>query len=1268
MQFVKDGPDIPDRLLQWQEEGRVVFFCGAGISYPAGLPNFPGLVEKTYQKCTATRTAVQNAAIKAKQYDIAVGLLESYVQEGRIIVRQAIAEILKPDLTRANAKATQEALLQLGKTRKGQTRLVTTNFDRLFEEVISGMANRIPTYKAPLLPVPKAKWDGLVYLHGLLTEKPTESDLNCLVVTSGDFGLAYLNERWAARFVSELFQNYTVCFVGYSINDPVLRYMMDALAADRQQGESPPEMFAFGSFQDEEEQDRELEWKAKNVTPILYREDEGHTLLHRTLRAWAETYRDGISGKERIVDECAAALPLTGTKQDDFVGRLLWALSDDSGLPARRFADYVPTPSLDWLEPFSEDRFYSRDLPRFGVFPKATSDDKPNFSLIHRPSPHDLSPRMSLFDGRAYRTGWDKVMTQVARWLSRHLDNPKLLLWLAKRNGILHDELKIWIERALEEVADLERRNDKDGLAKLAAQGPNSIPSPAMRTLWRLLLTGRIRSPLSDTSLFGWKERFQRDGLTASIRFDLRRSLTPYVMLSDPIGFDSEAEEVDGTPSIRNLVESEIVLATKYAHSMFDELNNVDSWIAALPLLLEDFSALLRDALDLMNELGRAEDESDLSYLHQPSIADHPQNQDFRDWTILIDLTRDAWIETAKNDRQSAAEIADRWFRTPYPIFRRLAFFAATQPDVISPDKATRWLLDRNCWWLWSIETERESFRLLVGLATKASPSDMTALQQAILIGPPRTMFKADISEERWSQLVDREVWLRLAKLSEAGAQLGTTSRRALDGLASSYPEWRLSVDQRDEFPVWMGDASWVGEDSEMFPIIPTPYSGRDLVEWIRKYPSTDSWKQDEWKDRCRKKFRTAAFALLKLARNGEWPTDRWAEALQAWNEKDLVNRSWRYVAPAIVEMPVEKISEIAHGVSSWMQVAAQEFDRHEGMFFKLADRLLDLDTQSGVLTEEPVMLAINHPVGHVTQALLTWWFRKELEDGQGLPEVLRERFTRLCDTTVERFRHGRVLLASRVITIFRVDKDWSQVHLLPLFDWTTSEIEAMSAWEGFLWSPRLYRPLLEELKGQFLDTARHFSALGKHDGQYAAILTYASLDPGDVFSVAELAHAVASLPSDGLNDVVTTLVRALEGSGDQKTAYWDNRISPYLENIWPKTAAASTPQIAGQFARLCIAAGERFPEAFAQLHIWIRQPTNPDFLANRLHESGLCVMHPETALDFLSVVLGDHVQWIWRYETDCLREIQNAAPQLAADQRFVRLVEFVRGRGAEWP
>ncbi|WP_294059898.1 SIR2 family protein, partial [Thiolapillus sp.] len=168
----------------------------------------------------------------------------------------------------------------------------------------------------------------------------------------------YLTERWAARFVSELFRNYVVCFVGYSINDPVLRYMMDALAADRMLGEVTPQAWALGDCEPGQERRKTIEWEAKGVTPILYEVPAGshnHSALHQTLHTWADTYRDGVLGKERIVVSHALARPSASTQQDDFVGRMLWALSDKSGLPAKRFADFNPVPSLDWLlEAFSD--------------------------------------------------------------------------------------------------------------------------------------------------------------------------------------------------------------------------------------------------------------------------------------------------------------------------------------------------------------------------------------------------------------------------------------------------------------------------------------------------------------------------------------------------------------------------------------------------------------------------------------------------------------------------------------------------------------------------------------------------------------------------------------------------------------------------------------------------------------------------------------------------------------------------------------------------
>jgi SIR2-like domain len=470
MQLVKNGPDIPVSLLQAHEEGRVVLFCGAGVSYPAGLPGFKGLTLGLYEALGTSPTAAEQAALRRGQYDTAIGLLEGRIVGGREVLRHQVARILTPDLTRPHAMDTHNALLTLSRNRRGQYRLITTNFDRIFEQAIASSNLKVPTCSAPRLPLPKHRLDGLVYLHGLLSEAPTQSDLDCLVLSSGDFGLAYLIERWAARFVSELFRNFIVCFVGYSINDPVLRYMMDALAADRLLGESPSEVFAFGSYSRGRRDETANEWKAKNVTPILYQEHRRHFYLHHTLRIWSENYRDGILAKERIIVQYASTAPPASTQEDDVIGRVLWALGDSTGLPAKRFAELDPAPPLDWLEPLSARRFRHHDLRRFGVQPKDEEDGTLEFSFIARPTPYSHAPLMRLVENTNSCSRWDSVMFQLARWLLRHLNEPKLVLWVAAQGGILHPDFDRLVSN---EIGNLSR---------------------PLQALWRVILSGRVKS------------------------------------------------------------------------------------------------------------------------------------------------------------------------------------------------------------------------------------------------------------------------------------------------------------------------------------------------------------------------------------------------------------------------------------------------------------------------------------------------------------------------------------------------------------------------------------------------------------------------------------------------------------------------------------------------------------------------------------------------------------------------------------------------------
>ena len=565
-------------------------------------------------------------------------------------MRKALTKALRPKRLRQGAMDTHAALLDLAMTREGVLRLVTTNFDRTFQRVAWQDRRRFDVFSAPMLPVPKpSQWNGLVYLHGLLPAKEADARaLDRLVVTSGDFGLAYLTERWAARFVNELFLNYVVCFVGYSINDPVLRYMMDALAADRLRGEAGEVAYAMDAYDQDEKDATIADWKAKGVTPVLYNRTEDHAHLHSTLKVWAEDYRNGIRGKERVVVEHGISNPSASTKQEDFVGRMLWALSDKTGAPARRFAELEPVPSLDWLKALSNDRYRHEDLLQFDVPPRPEVNEDLSFSLVYRPAPYDLAPRMALAASGFTHGQWDDVMFHLARWLVRHLNDSALIIWLAQRGARLHPRFVWLVEHELERLDNLQKENKTEELDGIRRQAPNAIPSPRMQTLWCMLLTGKVKPVNMNVSIYDWIARVKRSGLTSSLRMQLRELLTPKITLQQPFVWDELGKASDDTQSMSELVDWELVLTADDVQASLAGLPK-EIRLEIVPDLLNDLQTLLLDALSLLEELGSADERSDRSFIDLPSISPHPQNQKFRDWVALIELLRESWEAIRKN-------------------------------------------------------------------------------------------------------------------------------------------------------------------------------------------------------------------------------------------------------------------------------------------------------------------------------------------------------------------------------------------------------------------------------------------------------------------------------------------------------------------------------------------------------------------------------------------------------------------------------------------
>jgi len=281
MRFLPDGPNIPDDLLVARNEGRVIFFCGAGVSRArAGLCDFFGLAQRVIESLgvrtdSPARKIVQESREIASRIGVSglisadrvFGLLEREFLTKDI--QAAVANALKPG-SQVDVSAHQ-IMLDLARWHDGKVRLVTTNFDRLFESCDANLRSRKP----PTLPEPKdyEDFEGIIHLHGYVDQNYTGAEGEGFILSSSEFGRAYLSDGWATQFIRSILDRYLVVFVGYTADDPPLQYLLEAL---NRNVESRVGLYAFQSGSQNEAQSK---WIHKGVHPIAYDEVENHKRL-----------------------------------------------------------------------------------------------------------------------------------------------------------------------------------------------------------------------------------------------------------------------------------------------------------------------------------------------------------------------------------------------------------------------------------------------------------------------------------------------------------------------------------------------------------------------------------------------------------------------------------------------------------------------------------------------------------------------------------------------------------------------------------------------------------------------------------------------------------------------------------------------------------------------------------------------------------------------------------------------------------------------------
>ena len=311
------GIDFPKSLLNALRDGELIVFAGAGVSMgdPANLPSFKCLARAIGQ---GTGEALQGDELE----DSYLGRLQH--QKGVQVHERAAQKLAKDD---PKPTSLHRDLLRLYPDPQS-VRVVTTNFDLLFEEAARTVfASEPEVFKAPALPLGRA-FNGTVHIHGAVS-RPSE-----MVLTDADFGRAYLTEGWARRFLVDLFRSVTVLFVGYSHDDTVMRYLARGLPAS----DTKPR-FALTAHCDESR------WTALNITPITYPRSPGdcHESLYEGVERLAEYKRRGTLDWKREITAIAQKPPPLDEEDIDLIEEAL-----TNPILTRFFTESAA--HLDWID------------------------------------------------------------------------------------------------------------------------------------------------------------------------------------------------------------------------------------------------------------------------------------------------------------------------------------------------------------------------------------------------------------------------------------------------------------------------------------------------------------------------------------------------------------------------------------------------------------------------------------------------------------------------------------------------------------------------------------------------------------------------------------------------------------------------------------------------------------------------------------------------------------------------------------------------------
>jgi hypothetical protein len=935
MRFLDDGPDIPEVLIREHLAGNVAFVVGAGLSCNAGFPSFKGLVERIYSAlgldfplCRPQDHPGEAEACSRGQWDRVLGMLEARLGDTNPLppgleyqVRPKVARILD---SKGRDTTAHGQLLRLSAVKYDEPRVITTNFDTLFERAWrNATTNPLRSMAGSGMPaVGSPEFSGIMHLHGRLADPDVPVESSDLILTSGDFGEAYLRSGWAARFVYDLLRRFTVVFIGYSADDPPIRYMLEAAYAGRYQFPDVKSAYAFVGAKAGEENAEIDKWKGKGPKALLYRvSGDDHSALYGTLAAWASCMQDPFEWASAEI-QTRTTLSYAASRKDDQhkVQFLVQTMSDARTLSRHASA----SGHYDWLQCLVD------------VY---AADDR----AIALPT----------------------LAQHAVLWFEDRAEDAAAIRWLV---GWKND----WLRGVVAEV-----------MAWHARQG--NLNSP-YREFWRAFVSCTGRPPaINQRSLPGrWSPRDGFDSMGMALAVDdIRPRLRLRELNRDP---PSGARPVALSDLCRPEIHCQNAAAVEEILKRLPaDILSKKRMLEAADRALVEVCEQARD-VGWFDDFGRS--SRDPRFVHDPDKIDlktflvdqhaeagwirNPPDEFDSTFAPISRVMTSCWRFIAASDPSYAANVARTWLSRDFLVFRRMAAWAATidLTDLSADVESMLSKMERSEFWLGG--RNPEFVRFWCSRWSRMSTTTREAIEEIILAGPD--LPNSPVDEAR--SLQDRGAHMELTRIvSWSGNQISERAAQARKEVArrvSDLPD-RLSITDLLVSISWSGFGRF-GNTRALSGV-----GADELLEKVTTIERDDPMNQGQlWERLCQEEPIRAWEALELGAKSGDWRVQRWASFFSFGAlSTDPPGPEISAILGRLAQMPDDALVGILPYVTSYLRDVVEKAPPTEIRLLTLEtyDRLIE--TIAGLPADvdddgtDLMFKGLNRPAGQIAGGLL---------------------------------------------------------------------------------------------------------------------------------------------------------------------------------------------------------------------------------------------------------------------------------------------------------